>query len=497
MPGRCRLGSLVCLASAFGVYLLTLAPAVQGFDSAELTVGARALGFVHAPGYPLYMLLGHAFAWLPLGDVGQRLNLMSALFASLTVLVLFQIVVQGSGEPSIALPAVLLFATTPLFWSQALRAEVYTLHLALMVGTLYLWRRAHEANRPAWYAGCFLLLGLGLGNHPTTVLLWASLAIAWIWETGPFRRMGMLGTAGGIGVAGLLYLYFPLRSLGSPAIDYVTPYFHVDLSSLSGLWWLASAQMFRHEVYWVGSWLRAAQEALRFGSLLLTGYLGVGGILGLWGWWRLRKKDCLWNRLLTIYFVANVVAFAFYHVADKAVMFVPAFAVWAIWVASGIQALVAWLGRQLPNWSGRAVRFSVSALLLVAVGAGMAANWQSVSLHGDRRALDFASQLLANAEPSALVVNGWATASVLDYLQLVEGRRPDVQSFNLDFYNLGLQVRYGSLLSAGAQAEWRAWLEGQLRERPVCFVQPLPAVPANYEWARQGACWQLLAAAGD
>ena len=84
-----HVGAVVCLLGASGLYLSTLAPTVQAFDSAELTVGAYTLGFVHAPGYPLYMVLGHLFGQIPIGDIGFRLNLMSAVFGVSTVLVLY------------------------------------------------------------------------------------------------------------------------------------------------------------------------------------------------------------------------------------------------------------------------------------------------------------------------------------------------------------------------------------------------------------------------
>jgi hypothetical protein len=491
-PISCRAGSLLCLASTLGLYLLTLAPTVQGFDSAELTVGAFALGFVHAPGYPLYMLLGRAFSELPFGDVGRQLNVMSAAFGSLAVLILFLIMCEDSDDLPCAVAATFLFATTPLFWSQALRAEVYTLHVFLMVGALYLWRKAHQPGKSAWYVACFLLLGVGMGNHPTTALLWATTLICLIWEAPRFRWLGLLGTATGVAAAGILYLYFPLRSTSGPAIDYLTPYFHVDLTTPAGLWWLISARMFQHAVYWGDSWIGPAKEVFQFGTLLTIGFLGVGGILGVWGWWQLRKREVLWNRLLTIYFLSNILAFAFYHVVDKGVMFIPAYAVWSIWVAGGIRALASWLYQHLPNVPQGTMGRHASAALLLVVGLGVAINWQSVSLRDDRGVYDFAAQLLEDVEPSTLVVSGWTTASVLDYLRLVEGRHPDVQSFNIDFYNLGLQERYGSPTSAPTQAEWHAWLEEQLSQRPLCFIEPLPAVPDHYEWTRQGLCWKPL-----
>jgi len=63
------------------VYLLTVAPTLFGLDSAEFSAVAYALGVPHATGYPLYVLLGKMFTYLPFEDVAYRLNLMSAFLA--------------------------------------------------------------------------------------------------------------------------------------------------------------------------------------------------------------------------------------------------------------------------------------------------------------------------------------------------------------------------------------------------------------------------------
>ena len=71
---------------AFLVYLRTLAPSIPSEDGAELIAAAYSLGIAHPPGYPLWCLLGRAFvALVPFGEVAWRLNLMSAVFAGLTV----------------------------------------------------------------------------------------------------------------------------------------------------------------------------------------------------------------------------------------------------------------------------------------------------------------------------------------------------------------------------------------------------------------------------
>lgn len=490
---RHNIGALVCWLGTFGLYLFTLAPTVQGFDSAELTVGAYTLGFVHPPGYPLYMLLGHLFAQIPIGNVGLRLNLMSAIFGGLTVLVLYVLMFEQTRRGLASLISTFLFATMPIFWSQAIRAEVYTFHTFLAVSALLAWWHAHHNQRITAYVLCFILLGIGMAHHPTTALLWVSVLICALWSSPRWQRISFGATVLGLGIAAVLYLYFPWRSAAVLRVDYIRPYFEVDPGSLSGLWWLISAQAFRCSFHLDLSLWVLGQEMSRLGILILQNALGIGLILGVWGWHHVRKTHPSWNRLLSIYFLANSMAFLAYHVVDKEVMFLPMYAVGNIWVANGIGKFSEWLvivRRTNPHRT----RILANGILFLVLAIGVWLNWSAVSLKDNHRVYDFSARLLSEVEPSTVIVNRWVTASVLDYLQVVEGKRPDVTSFNLDFYFLGLQKDCDAQNNLSAQQAWFAWLERQVGQRPLCFIEPLPPVPPNFHWIQQGACWKIRTA---
>ena len=87
------------LGSATGfVYLLTLSPTVYLGDSGELSAAAFCLGVPHGSGYPLYVLLGKGFCLLPFGDIGFRMNLMSAVFGVLAVGVVYSLIWRMCGS---------------------------------------------------------------------------------------------------------------------------------------------------------------------------------------------------------------------------------------------------------------------------------------------------------------------------------------------------------------------------------------------------------------
>lgn len=491
-----HIGILVCILGTSSLFLLTLAPTVQGFDSAEVTVGAYDLGLIHAPGYPLYMLIGHAFAQVPVGNVGLRLNLMSAVFGVLTVLLLYRLLFIETGRMLVALTASFMFATAPVFWSQAIRAEVYTLHTFLVVGALSAWLDAQRHQRAKSYVLCFVLLGLGMGNHLTTALLWLSILASADWSSAYWRRLTIGSTFVGLVVASACYLYFPWRAAANPRIDYVGSYFGVDLRSLQGLWWLISGRMFRCAFYLDLTPPALWREVLRFARQLWDNSLGIGLILAAWGWPRTRQSNPRWNRLLSFYLLANLAAFLIYHVVDKEVMFIPAYIVGSIWVADGINRLIDLAQARLRQPQPMRLHNLIYLGLGVIIVIGAWLSWRSVDLSQNRKVYDLAVNLVESVEPSTMIVNHWVTASVFDYLSIVEGRRPDVTNLNLDFFFLAQQGPCDDRSGASAQQAWFSWLRPSLEQRPLCFVEPLPAIPDGMSWIKQAACWKAISADG-
>ena len=102
-PANSRITSLaavplLCAGTVFLVALLlyswTLAPTVTLTDSGELIVVARGLGIAHPPGVPLWIILAHLASLVPFGNVAQRINFSSALFAALACAMLTLVVAE-------------------------------------------------------------------------------------------------------------------------------------------------------------------------------------------------------------------------------------------------------------------------------------------------------------------------------------------------------------------------------------------------------------------
>ena len=91
----------------------------------------RVLGVAHNPGYPLYVFLTFPFSYVPIGSLAYRINLFSALLGAVAVGLTFLTGAADSGA-AVSWRSSRRSASPSArsFWSQAVIAEVYTLHAA-------------------------------------------------------------------------------------------------------------------------------------------------------------------------------------------------------------------------------------------------------------------------------------------------------------------------------------------------------------------------------
>ncbi|HOY56343.1 MAG TPA: DUF2723 domain-containing protein [bacterium] len=266
------------------VYIFTLCPTIYLEDSAEFVTVAKTLGIAHPSGYPLYILIGKLFTFLPFGSSAFQVNLMSAFFASLTsaflFLILQRIISYFHKKKSLIknifileylTPATsaLIFAFTGIFWSQSVVAEVYTLNAFLLAAIIYLllvwqekiqiYKNHHTKSlyleRENYHCGqndgipvfneqddnkktdklknkadkillfCIFLFGLSLANHQMMLLLGPTFFLFVIlnyWRI--IKDYKFIFAGAFLFFLGLsLYLYLPIRAYQNPAFNWGNP----------------------------------------------------------------------------------------------------------------------------------------------------------------------------------------------------------------------------------------------------------------------------------
>jgi hypothetical protein len=375
----------------FILYLLTLAPSVAMWDTGEYMAATKVLGLPHPPGNPFFMLLGHAFATLPIPvSYGARINILAALAsagsAGFWFLITERIVARWIREKwqrlVVASLATLIGATAFTVWNQSVVNEkVYT--VSLLFFTIVSWLMIEWMEDPdAPGADRILilvafLLGLGYSNHPAGFLPLPAAGVAILavrWRTLLRWKLVLIGF--GALVLGLTpFIYEPVRAAYFPGINEGAPtacetkleasctfdkltYERLkaninreqygqkvergaDYSAQVGMWWL----------YFKWQWLRDVHQAHPGAQFVLAFvFLALGLLGGYVHWDRDRRTFWYFGPLMFTMTLALIYYLNFKYgwsqdpdlqdvqreVRDRDYFYIWSFSAWGVWASIGL-----------------------------------------------------------------------------------------------------------------------------------------------------------------
>lgn len=398
---------------ALGLYLRTMLPSVGQADTFEFQVVVPRLAVAHPPGYPLYVLLGKLFTFLPLGNVAWRVNLASAVFATGAVLVLYGLVTRLEWwAPALVAATALAFSAT--FWSQAVVAEVYTLHTLLVAVVLWLllfpWEGTGRPPSLRWKVLAFIL-GAGLAHHLTMALVLPTAILALALER-PRMRARDRFSIGGLFLLGLaLYLFIPLRwpALNGRWMTAAEFFSHITGSQFHGA---LQPGGWRDPIRWGIVW-RALSEPFGNAGLVLAA-VGLTCLV-------LRRRREL--MLTGVTFVAFFFYGLSYNVPDIAVFLLPAHLLLALWIGVGIAFLTSLVSRNRIGTD----RYLLAAVALLPLSR-VWLNLPLVDRSRDEEGYHWGRYVMSLplAQRSAVLADVEKFAP-LYYLQQIEGMRPDLE----------------------------------------------------------------------
>ena len=406
----------------FVLYLITLAPSVAMWDTGEYMAAVKVLGIPHPPGNPFFVLLGHAFASLPIPvSYAERINIMaalaSAISAGLWFLITERIVARWITERwqrlVVASLATLIGATAFTVWNQSVVNEkVYTISLLFFTIVSWLvieWIEAPDSPRADRYIVlvCFLL-GLGYANHPAGFLPLPAAGVALLatrWRT-LLRWRLVLASLGAIILGLSAFAYEPIRAAYFPAINEGAPTAcdtkleasctftklteqrlmaninreqygqkverGASYTAQVGMWWL----------YFKWQWLRDSHQVMP-GLQFIMAFLFLGlGLLGGWvHWQRDRKTFWYFGPLMFTMTLALIHYLNFKYgwsqspelgnsvareVRDRDYFYIWSFSAWGVWAAIGLgflwEQLAHVLDREPTSTDKAAAKSKVPAL---------------------------------------------------------------------------------------------------------------------------------------
>jgi hypothetical protein len=508
--------ALLTAILALVLYLRTLAPGLLGGDSGEFQFAAWLGGIVHPTGYPLYLILGYLWSHLLwAGDPAWRVNVFSALWGAVAVGIVYLLTLRvldvglfAVGPASrltsrlLALLAALTFGVTPTFWSQAVIAEVYTLHAVFVAAVLLglvAWAGqppASRTDRPLYWTAA--IYGLSLTHHRTTLLLAPAIAV-FLWHSRAWGAAGRPRLSGLVKVLLLLlaplllYLYIPLRAPHTPYAEVVIgPGQALQLYEPT-VWGFIEHITGRVFSPVIRPFAEASAQLLPGARLLIQEVSWAGVIAGLLGLlWLARYARPLWS-LIGLSFLAIVGFNLFYGIGDIFVFYIPAYLIWTVWMALGVGALV----RQIGAWANTCtlpthhapgitpllvrlfpclIAFALPAWLLLA-------RYDQLDQSRNTQARATWEAILAQPIPqdAILVSNDRDEMTPLLYLQHVEGIRPDLTGL------------FPLILPADEWADVGRVVDAvQRSKRPVFLIKPMPGLEVKFRLEPAGWLARVL-----
>ncbi len=443
---RARWFDLAIGLLVLALYLITLGDHVGQADTFEFQVVAPQLGIAHPTGYPLFVGLGKLFSLLPIGSMAWRVNLSSAIFATIAVWLIYHMLVALTSDRLAAALAAIALAASPVFWSQAVVAEVYALNALFVAAILFLLIRLlsgqssfqppreasnlHAKRPTSDFYFLFFLCGLAFSHHLTSVILIPAIAITLVLARLRLSVKSWLAAIGLflLGLTPWLFLY-----LRWPALH-------------NGQWLTLSE--------WL-NWI----FGLRFGGalnlslvfdatrwsivtrLVIEQFGWAGVALSVLGLVVLFKRAWRVALIVAVTFAGYVFYGLSYNVPDVDVFIIPAFVLMALWMGVAIAFVVeqASARSEALRFTPYALRSALYVLLALLPLWQVAGNFNTANQHGlnaDQEAWGRYVLSLPIPQKAALLVDSEKIAP-LYYLQVTENIRPD-----LDILVLGDEALY-------------------------------------------------------
>jgi len=465
--------ALLCI-----LYATTAPRTVALEDDGSFILTGYFLGIEHPPGYPLHTLLGKAFTLLPVGTVAYRMHLLSAVLGGLSVATLWLCAraLRLALLPSYV--AAFGLGLSPVFWSQSIIAEVYTLNTLFAFGLMHAALRACPVDagtaRPARHRALLpvlaLAFGLSLSNHwPLMLLVAPGLAILlWPLRRDALKQAPLLVAMVGLGLCP--YAWMVVRSWSELPISYYGP-----IDSLREFWFFVSREGYRGvDVSPSAGWGDRVRYFGSFGEQLFIQFAAAGTIIAAIGagiqWRQLGRR--ISTALLTAFLLPSVgliLLLGFdYSAIYKHVFHVyplPAYGVVALWMGLGF----AWLADnyQLKPWL-RA--FAALTVILIMLWSGSRVNLRA----GYDWSRQYAMTVLHSLPPNAiLLVHQDAEIGAIGYFHMIEGVRPDITLVHPKGLIFGNRLFHPVRTSAQQMAQaLRAMEEGA--SRPVASTREFP-----------------------
>jgi len=411
---------------SFSLYFITLAPTVVWGDPAKLTNFAH-LNYlnIHSASHPFHCLLGYWWGKLPFLDYAYGQNLLSAIFASMTVFFLFFVVYRLTKSIFASIIAALSLSVAHTFWWLAVVNESYSFAffcLALALLAAVAWA---QTKKPGWLYLSAFALGMGISDHYMLAVLAPAFAVGVLIDDPrlifDFKKILISICFFVLGAGLLAYIYFTQH----PSLAWVNMVESTDIESRA----------------------KILRELVRFPLYVFYQFPLIGFVLGAIGLWQsCTIKRGIFSLLLGL-FLINYIFSALYMWQRQPEMMVFGYLVFAVWIGLGID----YLEKKMALSSLKSKLLLLSAIILIPIllysyapyfaqkNGGNLLHVRSLPfrnndeyfLNPNKRGYDgarrYGEEVFKAVKPNAIIIADFTPFTVLNYMQTVEKKRPDIK----------------------------------------------------------------------
>lgn len=431
-----RPGYFIVLVCSLLLYAVSCAPGSLWQDSGVIHYrlwhndieGGMGLALSH----PLFYILAIGVKYIPLGEFGYRINLISAIAGAFAVANVFLLLRLWLGKSFPAITGAVTFAVSHTFWRHASIAETYTLYAALFSGELIMLLCYVRSRRAGYLYWLGLLNGLAVANHMLgSIPLLCYIVFFVVLLAKKEIRLRDLA------IIALLWL------IGALPYEYLIIKNIIQSGGFAGT--LASVVFgdgWQGDVLNVSLSVKMAKENLLFVLLNFPTPNIVLLSVGCFGLFKVSPSKAFRNVLLGLAVLFFVFAFR-YPIKDRYAFFIPFYLV--VSVLTGLGAYL--LARRVNH---RAFGYLVLLFAFMPIGAYAVIPTLAEKMHldlgtrddlpyrnsykyflqpwktGYRGAERFANEGLDGVEDGAIIYADGTVAYALLYAQEVGGKRPDV-----------------------------------------------------------------------
>ena len=490
-----KVSYITVLLAAVALYAATCAPGSVWQDSGVYQYriwhndieGKLGLALSH----PLYHIIGIIVKYIPVGEFGYRINLISAICGAFAVANLFLLVRLWLKKNLPAVLAAITLALSHTFWRHATIAEDYTMYAALLLTELLMLLQYVKTKRVVFLYLLGLANGLAIATH-----MFASIAFVFylvflvVLLVKKEIRLKDIGIVAGLWIIGAVpYEYLVINK-------YIqTGDFAATVSSAF------FGERWRSSVFNIGLSARLIKENLIMMSYNFPTPNALFFFSGLYGLKKVSSGRAFKNILSVLLVLFFVFAFR-YTVQDRYAFFIPFYCLACIIIGVGFDFLIGPGGQKIL-----AYLVLIFALLPIPVYviAPVAAErlqfelgtkreiayrneytwflrpWRRGSYGPER----FANEVFEIADHNAVIWADTTTAAPLLYIQEVKGRRGDVKIIS-------------NIMSSEGSPEFDEKTIGKLLdERAVYVVWPKSGycpdfLLQRYSFVPSGIIWRVV-----